>query len=95
MANRMNTGRNTETNRKRNNKMNGEYFDYSLLFITIFMVCFGMVMLYSASSFEASMEFGNSKYYLMSQLKAMLIGVFVSCQLSPENGIIKVLNWRI
>ncbi len=71
----MNTGRNTETNRKRNNKMNGEYFDYSLLFITIFMVCFGMVMLYSASSFEASMEFGNSKYYLMSQLKAMLIGV--------------------
>lgn len=51
------------------------YFDYSLLFITIFIVCFGLVMLYSASSYEASMEFGDSKYYLISQLKAVVIGI--------------------
>lgn len=68
--------RNSKTTKKRKNK-GISYFDYSLLFITIFMVCFGLVMLYSASSYEASMEFGDSKYYLMSQLKAAILGIIL------------------
>lgn len=75
MANRMNTNRDTKMNKRKTGS--GEYFDYSLLFITIFMVGFGLVMLYSASSYEAAMEFGNSKYYLVSQLKAVVIGVIL------------------
>ena len=75
MANRMNTSRDTKKNIRKTGS--GEYFDYSLLFITIFMVGFGLVMLYSASSYEAAMEFGNSKYYLISQLKAVVIGVIL------------------
>lgn len=75
MANRMNTSRDTKKNIRKTRS--GEYFDYSLLFITIFMVGFGLVMLYSASSYEAAMEFGNSKYYLISQLKAVVIGVIL------------------
>lgn len=71
-------GNNIKSGNKRKSRQGiqaqSAYFDYSLLFITIFMVCFGLVMLYSASSYEASMEFGNSKYYLMSQLKAVIIG---------------------
>lgn len=75
MANRMNTSRDTKKNIRKTGS--GEYFDYSLLFITIFMVGFGLVMLYSASSYEASMEFGDSKYYVISQLKAVVIGVIL------------------
>ena len=71
----MNTNRDTKVNKRKTGS--GEYFDYSLLFITIFMVGFGLVMLYSASSYEAAMEFGDSKYYLISQLKAVVIGVIL------------------
>lgn len=41
------------------------------------MMGFGLVMLYSASSYEASMEFGDSKYYVISQIKAAVIGVIL------------------
>lgn len=75
MANRMNTSRDTKKNMRKTKT--GEYFDYSLLFITIFMMGFGLVMLYSASSYEASMEFGDSKYYVISQIKAAVIGVIL------------------
>lgn len=75
MANRMNTSRDTKKNIRKTRS--GEYFDYSLLFITIFMMGFGLVMLYSASSYEASMEFGDSKYYVISQIKAAVIGVIL------------------
>lgn len=75
MANRMNTSRDTKKNIRKTRT--GEYFDYSLLFITIFMMGFGLVMLYSASSYEASMEFGDSKYYVISQIKAAVIGVIL------------------
>jgi cell division protein FtsW len=71
----MNTSRDTKKNIRKTRT--GEYFDYSLLFITIFMMGFGLVMLYSASSYEASMEFGNSKYYVISQIKAAVIGVIL------------------
>ena len=59
----------------RNVNQTGTFFDYNLLFITLFMVCFGMVILYSASSYEASMEFGDSKHYLMKQLVFVIGGL--------------------
>lgn len=44
------------------------YFDYSLLTIVIFLVCFGLVMLYSTSSYSAQIDFdGNSMYYVIRQ----------------------------
>ncbi len=44
-----------------------KYFDYSLLFLIIFLVGFGLVMLYSVSSYEAEGSFGNAAYYLERQ----------------------------
>ena len=32
--------------------------DYSLLFIVLFLLSFGLVMLYSTSSYEAALEYG-------------------------------------
>ena len=45
-----------------------QYFDYSLLAIVIFLMCFGLVILYSTSSYSAQVKFdGDSMYYFRKQ----------------------------
>lgn len=44
-----------------------QYFDYGLLTIVIFLVCFGLVMLYSTSSYSAQVKFNDSMYYFKRQ----------------------------
>ena len=60
----------------------GRYYDYNLVAAVIILVCFGLIMLYSASSYEATGTFGNDMYYLRRQLIFAAIGligaVFVS-----------------
>lgn len=53
-----------------------KYFDYSLLFLIIFLLCFGLVMLYSTSSYYGSTRFGDAAYYVKKQLFATGLGVF-------------------
>ena len=53
------------------------YFDYNLLFLLIFLICFGLVMLYSASSYSASINFSNSAYYVKKQIIFYGIGTVV------------------
>ena len=50
------------------------YFDYSLLTIVIFLMCFGLVMLYSASSYSAQVEYKNSMYFLIRQVIFCIAG---------------------
>lgn len=49
-----------------------QYFDFDLLLVIIFLMCFGLVMLYSTSAYEAQVDFGNDMYYFSKQA---LIGV--------------------
>lgn len=51
------------------------YFDYNLLFILIFLLCFGLVMLYSSSSYTAANVYGDSAYFLKRQIRNMLVGL--------------------
>ena len=52
-----------------------KYFDYSLLFIIVFLVGFGLVMLYSVSAYEAQTHFhGDGLYYLKKQAEAVALG---------------------
>jgi len=53
------------------------FYDYTLLFIVLFLVCFGLIMLYSVSSYEANLKFGDPAYYLKKQIFATVIGVGV------------------
>lgn len=53
--------------RKAVKKQAVHYFDYSLLAIIIFLMCFGLVMLYSISSYEARTEHGDGMYFLKRQ----------------------------
>ncbi len=52
-----------------------KYFDYSLLFLIIFLLCFGLVMLYSTSSYYGSIRFGDAAHYLKTQLFASCLGM--------------------
>ncbi|MBE5967403.1 MAG: cell division protein FtsW [Lachnospiraceae bacterium] len=58
------------------------YYDYSLLFLTLFLVCFGLVMIYSTSSYNAQRVYGDATYYLGRQAlfsgAGILIMLFVS-----------------
>ena len=51
------------------------YYDYSLLFLIIFLLCFGLVMLYSTSSYYGFTRFNDSAYYLKKQLFATTLGI--------------------
>ena len=50
------------------------YFDYNLLLLVVFLIGFGMVMLYSSSSYVAANKFGDAAYYLNKQIRNAGIG---------------------
>ncbi len=60
--------------RKRQEKKT-TYFDYNLLFIIIFLLCFGLVMLYSSSSYISANKYGDSAHYLKLQIRNILVGL--------------------
>ena len=51
------------------------YFDYSLLFLIIFLLCFGLIMLYSTSSYYGSTRFNDAAYYVKRQMYASALGI--------------------
>lgn len=51
------------------------YFDYSLLFLIIFLLSFGLIMLYSTSSYYGSIRFDDAAHYVKKQLFATSLGV--------------------
>lgn len=59
------------------------FYDYSLLFCVIFLTAFGLVMIYSASSYMAQIKYdGNSAYFMMRQLKIALAGLVMAIIIS-------------
>ena len=59
--------RNRTRKRKSSMFLKSDFFDYSLLFIVLFLVAFGLVMIYSTSSYTAELKTGNAAYYLKRQ----------------------------
>nr|WP_292203259.1 putative peptidoglycan glycosyltransferase FtsW [Butyrivibrio sp.] len=51
------------------------YIDYSLIFIILFLLAFGLIMLYSTSSYEAALDYGDSAYYFKHQLIPTILGL--------------------
>ena len=58
------------------------FYDYSLLFCIIFLSVFGLVMIYSASSYTAQLKYNNAGYFMMRQLKiaagGLALALFIS-----------------
>lgn len=65
-----------QRNSTRTRKSNSENFmDYSLLFIVLFLLGFGLVMVYSTSYYEANLEYGDSAFFLKKQVFATILGL--------------------
>ena len=44
------------------------FFDFNLLTVLIFLICFGLVMLYSTTAYSALVEYEDSMFYFKRQL---------------------------
>ena len=51
-----------------------KYIDYTFLFIIIFLLCFGLVMLYSSSAYSANNTYGDGAHFLKLQIRNILLG---------------------
>ena len=58
------------------------YYDYSLFFIIIFLLCFGVIMLYSTTSYQAQMQGQTTTQYLKSHLLGIGIGLTAMIMIS-------------
>ncbi|SFR95721.1 FtsW/RodA/SpoVE family cell cycle protein [Anaeromicropila populeti] len=72
----------SEQERMNGKKKINNYYDYSLLFLTIFLSCFGMVMIYSTSSYTAQVKFSDPTYFLKKQLVSVILGVIAMLAVS-------------
>lgn len=63
---------------KRGARKNQESFsDYTLLFIVLFLLAFGLVMLYSTSAYDANLTYNDSAYLFRKQIFSTLAGLVV------------------
>ncbi len=63
---------------KANEKLNmtvKKHADWQVLAVVLVLVIFGLIMLYSVSSYNAQVKFGSSTYFLVRQLMATGIGI--------------------
>lgn len=63
---------------KKGARKNQESFsDYTLLFIVLFLLAFGLVMLYSSSAYDANLTYNDSSYLFRKQIFSTLAGLVV------------------
>ena len=68
-------------NRLGEEKLRGEY-DFILTAVTVLLVLFGVVMVYSASSYNAEVNYGNKYFYMYKQLFGAVMGFAAMIALS-------------
>ena len=54
---------------------NYKQLNYPLIIVTIILVVFGVVMVYSASSYTASVQYGNDKFFMNKQIVGAVLGL--------------------
>lgn len=68
--------------RKAGFRAKADYYDYSLLAVIILLTCFGLIMLYSTSSYMAQLDWGDDMYYFKKQAAisfvCIIIAIFIS-----------------
>lgn len=62
-----------ETRKRTRQQM--QFFDYSMLAVIVFLMCFGLVMLYSISSYQAQTKFGDDMHFLKRQGLFSMAGI--------------------
>ena len=67
--------------------LRSNFNDYSLLFIVLFLLAFGLVLLYSTTSYMALLDYEDSGYYLKRQLMFTAAGLVLM-------GVITIIPYR-
>ena len=62
---------------KKNETKKRRFYDYSLIFIILFLLVMGLIMIYSASSYTADLKFKNSAYFVNKQLIFVIAGLIL------------------
>ena len=58
-------------------KRSQRFYDYSLLFTVVFLTIFGLIMIYSASSYKAQIDYDGNAAYFMIRQGLIALGGFV------------------
>lgn len=66
--------RSASTKRKRTREKEKPYYDYDLLLVIIFLMCFGLVMLYSSSAYSTQNDYNNDMFFFTRQAIIGIIG---------------------
>lgn len=67
MAGNVKNKRNTKNRNRQKQKKPREYYDYNLVAVIILLMCFGLVMLYSTSSYVAELKYGDDMFFFGKQ----------------------------
>ncbi len=70
-----------DRDRGKRNKFHS-YYDYSLLFLTLFLAGFGLIMIYSTSAYTSEVKYGVSTVFLKKQIISVSLGVVAMIFLS-------------
>lgn len=70
------------TQRRKVKKKTQRFYDYSLLFIIIFLTVFGLIMIYSSSSYSAQIVYHDAFYFMKRQGIIALAGFAVMVVIS-------------
>lgn len=74
----------TQTGKRRMKGRQQHYYDYNLLVSVVLLTCFGLVMLYSTSAYEAQVNFGDDMHFFKRQAVISLVcfaGVIIASQI--------------
>lgn len=63
--------------KQKNKKKTLARMDMTLLVIIIFLIAFGLIMIYSASSYESMLKFEDPAYYFKHQLRATVLAIMI------------------
>ncbi len=91
MSNTRSQSQSYKTSSERGNtrkKARTDYYDYSLVAVIVLLTCFGLIMLYSTSSYTAEVNYGDDMFFFKKQALISVVCIIMAL-------IISRINYRI
>ena len=71
--------------RKPKIKKKTDYYDYSLVAVIVLLTCFGLIMLYSTSSYTAELKYGDDMFFFKKQAMISVACIIMALVISRIN----------
>ena len=71
-------------------KAKADYYDYSLVAVIVLLTCFGLIMLYSTSSYTAEINYGDDMFFFKKQAMISVACIIMALVISGINY--RILN---